>query len=554
MARSASEHLQIQTDASEVRQSWFARWRPLLASSVLHAAVLLLLASWMVPTFTTLDRYELVLGTASPEADDELEFLESLQLSDPLVVSDSAADLQEVAVAPEMANLAAPEQIAPAPVLPPVTTAPSELAQEVASRTSNPFEESGRSLKSAMDGRTGAGKQRLLEEAGGTAGSEQAVSNGLRWLINHQHRDGGWTLMLPCGQCANFQDQPVNPAQRPPRVLRAMPETRIGATGLALLPLLGAGQTHLAGELRTNVWEGLHFLLEQIEVPKGRVDGLKVGRLVDLGGNYYSHAIATIAICEAISMTGDRSLMEPAQLLVNEIVIAQDPQGGGWRYGRRSPGDVSVTGWQLMALKSAYHAGLTFPARSVEGAAYFLNSIQQPVLIGTNQPRTFDLFEYRYRYQFEPDETFDLNHMSPNAARNAVGVLCRMYLGVPKEDPIVAEGVKWISEHGPSTGTEASPYFNYYAAQVMRHYGGPMWDKWNTEMRDFLVAAQAQEGHERGSWAFTGDHGQDAGRLYSTSLSTMVLEVYYRHLPLYQDAATKPLEGESAAGPSASTD
>ena len=71
----------------------------------------------------------------------------------------------------------------------------------------------------------------------------------------------------------------------------------------------------------------------------------------------YAHAIATLALCEAYGQTRDSKLKEPAQRAVNFILAAQDPKGGGWRYSPRQPGDTTVTGWQLMSLKSAKTAG-----------------------------------------------------------------------------------------------------------------------------------------------------------------------------------------------------
>jgi len=84
-------------------------------------------------------------------------------------------------------------------------------------------------------------------------------------------------------------------------------------------------------------------------------------------------------------------------------------------------------------------------------------------------------------------------------------------------------------------------YYNYYAAQVLRQHGGPEWEKFNTELRDWLVAEQSDDGPTKGSWAFANSgHGtQQGGRLYMTAMSTMILEVYYRHMPLYSDNAAE---------------
>jgi hypothetical protein len=69
---------------------------------------------------------------------------------------------------------------------------------------------------------------------------------------------------------------------------------------------------------------------------------------------------------------------------------------------------------------------------------------------------------------------------------------------------------------------------------------GDLWKKWNAKMRDQLVKAQAKKGHEEGSWHLKGDHhGGRAGRLYCTAMATMVLEVYYRHLPIYRKQSTE---------------
>jgi hypothetical protein len=83
-------------------------------------------------------------------------------------------------------------------------------------------------------------------------------------------------------------------------------------------------------------------------------------------------------------------------------------------------------------------------------------------------------------------------------------------------------------------------YYNYYATQVMHHFGGAPWKRWNARMRDQLVNSQAKEGHESGSWFMLDPHGAGpGGRLYSTAMAAMVLEVYYRHLPLYRQESVE---------------
>jgi hypothetical protein len=80
-------------------------------------------------------------------------------------------------------------------------------------------------------------------------------------------------------------------------------------------------------------------------------------------------------------------------------------------------------------------------------------------------------------------------------------------------------------------------YYNYYATQFMHHYGGYEWENWNEKMRDWLVTTQEQHGHAAGSWMPGTRWSSHGGRLYMTTMAIMTLEVYYRHLPLYQRGA-----------------
>jgi hypothetical protein len=105
-------------------------------------------------------------------------------------------------------------------------------------------------------------------------------------------------------------------------------------------------------------------------------------------------------------------------------------------------------------------------------------------------------------------------------------------------------GQRGYANLGPQFNRSAprfNMYYNYYATQVMKHYGGDTWKRWNGKMRDFLVKSQSNEGDAKGSWYFgEGDHGAKVGgRLYATSLACMTLEVYYRYLPLYGNSATE---------------
>ncbi|MBN2217563.1 MAG: hypothetical protein JW719_09315, partial [Pirellulales bacterium] len=269
----------------------------------------------------------------------------------------------------------------------------------------------------------------------------------------------------------------------------------------------GAGQTHKTGKYQRVVRAGLYFLTSRQDPHNGS--------LWEESGRMYSHGIASIALCEAYAMTHDPGLHGPAQGAINFICYAQDPVGGGWRYNPREPGDTSVLGWQIMALKSGHMAYLIVPPLTIKKASAFLDSVQSSS--GAN---------YGYLGPGEGVET---------EATTAIGLLCRMYLGWEKNNPDLEHGISWVGRRGPNENL----YYDYYATQVMHHWEGEPWKKWNNVMRDALVKSQSKTGHEAGSWFFSDEenrsarHNKIGGRLYSTAMAAMILEVYYRHMPIY---------------------
>ena len=322
--------------------------------------------------------------------------------------------------------------------------------------------------------------------------SEEAVERGLRWLAAHQNRDdGSWNFNLhkgPCrGSCRNSGTVP----------------STTGATALALAPFLGAGYTHLEGQHQETVRRGLYYL---------RSRALVMSEGADLQeGTMYAQGLSAIVLSEAYAMTKDESFAGVAQKALDFIDYAQDKRGGGWRYTPGEPGDTTVTGWQLMAIKSGQLAGLTVSSPSVHLVDRFLSSVQS-----------------------EEGAKYGYTDKTPREGTTAVGLLCRMYLGWPRSHPPLEAGVGYLSEWGP---LQDNIYYNYYATQVMCHWGGPLWEEWNVKMRDGLVATQATNGHEAGSWFFQGKHTDPGGRLCSTALAVMTLEVYYRYMPLYRQQA-----------------
>lgn len=355
----------------------------------------------------------------------------------------------------------------------------------------------GINVPGGFGGRSGSTKEKLLLEGGGNSASEAAVAAGQKWLVQHQAADGHWSLdgfdQHQSGRCNCTGFGQKNDT---------------AGTALGLLPLLGAGETHRnpRSTYKNNVEKGLRFLVK------------KQARNGYFGGGAYGHALATIALCEAYGLTADASLRAPAQKAIQYIREGQS-ENGGWRYQPREGGDTSVTGWMVMALKSAQMSGLDVDDAknpTFNRASTFLGSVMSTDGGG-------------YGYQ-GPD---------PTPTMTAVGVLCRLYLGIGPRNSGVVAGVNRLKRAPPSKRLE-NIYYYYYATQVMHHVGGEAWEAWNPRMRDMLVATQdkgASTGrtHLKGSWSPSGDsYGGAGGRLMTTSLSLLTLEVYYRHLPLYR--------------------
>lgn len=412
----------------------------------------------------------------------------------------------------ELAASAAAEVTDPTEAIAPEATVDvGEIMAGVDSRMemeSTPSESDAMSSGNETSIRTGDSRGEALRKYGGSAESESAVELALKWIVDHQLPDGGWSL--------NHQLGPGDRTSPDPGEMSGDRPARNAATALAMLPLLGHGQTHKTGKYKDAVFNGLKFLLE-----RGRPIGKGIS-FHEPGGTMYSHGLVSIVLCEAYAMTEDPELAPYAQQAIRYIEHTQDDSGGGWRYHPKEKGDTSVVGWQVMAMKSAIGSGLDVRPRTVKLTKKFLTQMSNSD-IGV------------FGYQTKPDrKTATLR------ACTAIGLLSRMYLGAEKDSAEIRNGVnllnKWGSDNEGSHDRVTNMYYNYYATQVMKQYGGDMWTNWNAGMRDYLVSQQEREGPATGSWMFDEEYSIAAGRLYATSLACMTLEVYYRFLPLYNES------------------
>ncbi len=346
------------------------------------------------------------------------------------------------------------------------------------------------SITGLAEGRDEGSRVDMLSKHGGDGKTEAAVGLGLKWLKQQQAADGSWSLVGPFNP---YRDGPP-------------PENKESATAMALLAFLGNGQTNVKGQYQETVDRGFKWLLKH-QLENGRFHTERASH------HFYTHGQCTIAVCELYAMTKNSQLRGPCEKAVQYILANQAPQGG-WRYHPADEmSDTSVTGWVLMALQSAKMADLQVPQEALDKVSRYLDraSVDGGSLYG-----------------YLPDT------QTPTPTMTAEALLCRQYLGWDRDDPRLVRGVDLLLKDHMPVWKDRDVYYWYYGTQLMHHMEGPAWTKWNDNMKKMLVENQVKSGREAGSWNPEGDEwGPYAGRLYTTCLSIYMLEVYYRHLPIY---------------------
>jgi hypothetical protein len=357
------------------------------------------------------------------------------------------------------------------------------------------------------------GGNKDLRAAGGAA-AEQALKDALEWLKSHQSKNGSWDcdgFMKYCGKLGSTTcDGPGGPTHD------------IGVTGLALLAFLGDGNTTTQGQYKEVVSRGIAWL-------KGQQD--ESGMLGERASHdyMYDHAIGTLAICEAYYFSKSPLIKRTAQKAVNLIFQARNPYAA-WRYENPPIGDndTSVTGWMVFALSSAKEAGLEGDYKTAfDGALAFVDDVTDPAS-GRVGYSAFGEFSSRT----PANEHFP---REKGEAMTAVGLLCRIFLGQKPEDtPVMVKHAELLRSKPPvwdPDGFGSDMYYWYYGTYAMYQMGKPHgWKVWETAMKAAVVDSQRKDGDERGSWdPSVCPWGSSGGRVYSTALMTLCIEVYYRY-------------------------
>ncbi len=324
---------------------------------------------------------------------------------------------------------------------------------------------------------------------GATRDTAAAVEAALQWLVTNQEGNGSWDASLHRAGV----DRQVDGQQRSSTGINA----DNGITGLALLALLGDGNTHLVGPRREAVQHGLEYLLGQ-QAANGSLAGNST-----MFARMYCHAMATVAVCEAYAMTLDERLQRCAERAIEYTLGCQDIVTGGWRYQRSDPGDMSQFGWQVLALQSAQQAGISTPPERQRLMSKFLLSCNTGLKRG--------LASYRPGF-------------GATAAMTAESMACRGWLDVQNKPEQLTEGTQYLLKRLPST-EQPDFYYWYYGSLSLRVVGGEPWERWADALTQTLPRMQRSDG----SWSAMTKWAGYGGTVYSTAMGALCLESFYRY-------------------------
>jgi hypothetical protein len=367
------------------------------------------------------------------------------------------------------------------------------------------------------------GRLGLIEWQGGSAQTEAAVVAALGWLARAQSADGRWDA----NRFGAGQEQKVLGHDRGGAGRKA----DTGISALAILAFLGAGHSHQQGDYQDTVRRGLEFL-----VRSQAADGSLFGDST-LYAQMYCHSMATFALAEAHAMTGDDRIRLAVAKAIAYSLRAQHTTTGGWRYRPNEIGDTSQLGWQMMALASAKRAGHEIPTYTWTRIGRFLHSVRRGQHGG--------LASYR------PDGP-------PTTSMTAEALYCRLLLaemgGDAMDEAAASEATRQLVAALPNR-QRVNLYYWYYATLALHHRSlanntnAAAWRAWNDAITSSLLETQVATGPDAGSWNTNTVWGGYGGRVYTTSMAAMCLEVYYRYAPQAPSERWTANPDDAGAGP-----
>lgn len=246
------------------------------------------------------------------------------------------------------------------------------------------------------------------------------------------------------------------------------------------------------------------------------------------GSRMYGHGIITLMLTELLGMgtsaEQDQLIHDRCQKAIDVILSSQKEKKpthfrGGWRYNPNSrDSDLSVSVWQVMALRSAKNDGLQVPASAIVDAVDYLKRSYASPLDRNGFPD-----KKASGFTYEP------HHTNPSFTMTAAGLLSMQVCG-EYDSPLVAGAADWLLEHPPKWKDRFASYGTYYYSQGMYQKGGEHSKVAQQLVQEMLLEKQAGNG----SWLAENGSEKGHGTVYATSLAVLSLSVKYHYLPIYQ--------------------
>jgi len=323
-----------------------------------------------------------------------------------------------------------------------------------------------------------------------------AIEKGLAYLAAHQEGDGSWKDVV--GRKINYS-------------YVGMHDKHVGVTALACMSFIARGDFPGRGPYGENVRRGLEFILKSMDM----------NGFVTYGeSRMYSHAFATLFLAEVYGMSGREDVGKSLRSAVDAIVRAQNAQGA-WRYKPDSQdSDLSVTVCQVMALRAARNSGISVPMSTIKRAMDYVRKSASPggaFYYQIYDDRGFKAMS-RVSYALTAAGVAALQgagDYDSKEVKRGINYLYRDYVGAPRPRHIVEREMRHTFEY---------LYGQYYATQAMYQSGGRNWSDYWTRLKSELIEFQ----YDDGRW-------QDlVGPNYATAMSTLLLQIPRRYLPIFQ--------------------
>lgn len=352
----------------------------------------------------------------------------------------------------------------------------------------------GGSKGGKFSGRSGANRGKQVKASGGSKASQDALERGLMWLARTQESNGSWN-------CAKYEGGNYDTS----------------VTSLAILAFLGAGNSAKDGKYRRNVRSAQEYLLGKRDAKTGRI-----------GMYRYEAGITLMAMAEAWAMSNDRDLQAVVQGQVDDAIKNQ-ARNGGWGYTpvpdpAAAHVDTSVAGWWMMGLKSAIVAGANIDHKAMDNALGYFKSATKSGNEGI------------YTSAYQPGG-------GGSANMTAVGLTCLQFLGMDRNDPMVKGHAEYFMKNRNSMINSnykgGNPYYAWYYQALGMFQMGTRSTYWRTfvpEMEKVIISLQEKAGRNAGSWPphipwqeKASHFEENVGRVGTTAIGCMILEVYYRY-------------------------